>query len=37
MLKQGKIALTFVGGMVITLQDKIPNKVGPKNSYNGYD
>jgi hypothetical protein len=37
MLKQGKIAFTFVSGMIITLQDKVPNKVSPENSYDGYD
>jgi hypothetical protein len=37
MLKQGKIAFALISGMVITLQDKVPNNVGPENSYDGYD
>jgi hypothetical protein len=37
MLKQGKIAFALISGMIITLQDKVPDKVSPENNYNGYD
>jgi hypothetical protein len=37
MLKQGKITFALVYSMVITLQDKVPDKVSPENNYNGYN